>query len=49
MRDNFILRCTVCNEENYLGDKNKKLKPDRLEKKKFCPRCNKHTLHREKK
>ena len=22
MRDNFILRCTECGEENYLGNKN---------------------------
>jgi len=49
MRDNFILRCTECNEENYLADKNKKTKPERLEKKKYCSRCNKHTRHREKK
>lgn len=48
MRDNFIFRCTECNEENYLGNKNKKTHPSRQEKMKYCPRCNKHTLHREK-
>lgn len=49
MRENIIFRCTVCGEENYIGDKNKKKKPDRMEVLKFCPRCNKKTSHREKK
>lgn len=49
MRDNFILRCTECGEENYLGNKNKRLHPDRVEVKKYCPRCNKKTVHKEKK
>ena len=49
MRDNFIWKCTVCGEENYIGDKNKKNHPDRMEIKKFCSRCNKMTLHKEKK
>lgn len=48
MRVTFLMRCTECNEENYLTSKNKKNNPDRLEKMKFCPRCNKQTLHREK-
>ena len=49
MRDNFILKCTECGEENYLASKNKKLHPDRMEIKKYCPRCNKKTVHKEKK
>ena len=49
MRDNFILKCTECGEENYLASKNKKLHPDRIEIKKYCPRCNKKTVHKEKK
>ncbi|HOF65063.1 MAG: 50S ribosomal protein L33 [Erysipelotrichaceae bacterium] len=48
MRTRIMLRCTECNEENYLSSKNKKNVPDRLELKKYCPRCNKNTLHREK-
>ena len=39
MRINFILKCTVCGEENYLTEKNKRNTPDRLEQKKYCPRC----------
>lgn len=49
MRDSFILKCTVCGEENYLANKNKRLHPDRVEYKKYCPRCNKKTVHKEKK
>lgn len=49
MRDNIILRCTVCAEENYIAKKNKKLHPDRVEFNKYCPRCNAKTVHKEKK
>ena len=49
MRENIIYRCTVCGEENYIGDKNKKLHPERVEILKFCKRCNKKTTHKEKK
>lgn len=49
MRNGFTLRCTVCNSENYRMDKNKKTHPERLETKKYCPKCDKSTLHKEKK
>jgi large subunit ribosomal protein L33 len=49
MRDNFIFKCTVCGEENYISNKNKKNDPERIEKKKFCPRCKTSTIHKEKK
>lgn len=48
-RYSITLKCTVCGEENYITSKNKKNNPDRLEKEKYCPRCQKKTLHREKK
>ncbi len=48
-RISFTLVCTECGEENYITNKNKKHNPDRLEVKKYCPRCKKETLHREKK
>ncbi len=48
-RDLVRLICTECKEENYYTDKNKKLNPERIEMKKYCPRCNKHQIHREKK
>ena len=49
MRDNIILKCTECGEENYINTKNKKSHPERVEFKKYCPRCNKKTVHKEKK
>ena len=47
MRVNINLECTDCKERNYLTTKNKRNNPDRLESKKYCPRCRKVTLHRE--
>ena len=47
MRDKIILACTECKQRNYTGTKNKKLHSGRVEHKKYCRFCNKHTLHRE--
>ncbi len=49
MRTSFTLRCTVCKSENYRAAKNKKLHPSRMETQKYCPKCRKQTLHKEKK
>lgn len=49
MRVQFTLKCSECKEENYIMTKNKKTHPDRMEVKKYCPRCQKETIHREKK
>jgi len=48
-RMEIILVCSECKSENYINTKNKKTHPERQEYKKFCPKCNKHTLQREKK
>ena len=48
-RVSFILKCTECGEENYITSKNTRKHPERLELKKYCPRCKKSTIHREKK
>mgnify|MGYP001782271004 FL=1 len=40
------LACTVCGSRNYTIDANPN-RTDRLEVKKFCKYCGKHTLHRE--
>jgi large subunit ribosomal protein L33 len=48
-REDLILRCTECKEENYITTKNKKAHPEKMEIKKFCKRCNKMTVHKEKK
>ena len=41
------LACTECKEQTYTSVKNKKNDPDRLELKKYCPRCRTHRPHRE--
>ena len=46
-RDIITLACTECKERNYTTTKNKRLHPDRVEYKKYCPRCRKHQPHRE--
>ncbi len=48
-RDNIIYKCTECGEENYIGTKNKRSHPERMEIKKYCSKCNKMTVHKEKK
>ena len=46
-RDKIILACSDCKNRNYFTTKNKRLHPERVEWKKYCPRCNSHTLHKE--
>ena len=43
----IYLACTQCRERNYTTEKNRKNDPQRLEMRKFCPRCRSHTAHRE--
>lgn len=43
----ITLACTECKERNYHSQKNKRNDQDRLALSKFCPRCRKHTEHRE--
>ena len=43
----ITLACTECKQRNYNKQKNKKNNPDRLEMKKYCRFCKKHTVHRE--
>ncbi len=47
MRVKVTMACLECKERNYITTKNKKTKSDRLEFKKYCPRCAVHTLHKE--
>jgi len=47
MRTKITLACTECKQRNYNTMKEKKNHPDRMETKKFCRFCNKHTPHRE--
>ncbi|RJQ40447.1 MAG: 50S ribosomal protein L33 [Dehalococcoidia bacterium] len=41
------LACTECQERNYTTTKNRKNDSQRLELKKYCPRCRVQRLHRE--
>lgn len=47
MRNRVILACTECKQRNYTTMKNKQHNPDRIEFRKYCPFCRKHTLHKE--
>ncbi|MBE3583644.1 MAG: 50S ribosomal protein L33 [Limnochordaceae bacterium] len=47
MRVGITLECTQCKSRNYRTTKNKRNDPDRLERKKYCPTCKAHTVHRE--
>jgi large subunit ribosomal protein L33 len=46
-RDKIILACGECKNRNYFTTKNKRLHPERVEWKKYCPRCNTHKVHKE--
>jgi large subunit ribosomal protein L33 len=41
------LACTECRSRNYTTSKNRRNDADRLEFRKFCPRCRGHRVHRE--
>jgi large subunit ribosomal protein L33 len=43
----ITLACTECKDRSYSTTKNKKNDPNRIELRKYCPRCRRHTLHRE--
>lgn len=48
MREKVILICEECLSRNYTAQKKKEDK-NRLEVKKYCKHCEKHTLHKESK
>ena len=48
-REGVALQCTVCKDINYLTSKNKKNGEGKIEIKKYCPKCNKSTAHKERK
>ena len=49
MRDIIQMACGECKRRNYSTTKNKKKTTERIELKKFCPFCRKHTPHKEQK
>ena len=46
-RQLITLGCTECRERTYSSSKNRRNDPDRLELRKFCPRCRSHKTYRE--
>jgi large subunit ribosomal protein L33 len=46
-REIITFQCGDCKNRNYTSTKNKKTKTERLEMKKFCRSCRKHTMHKE--
>ncbi len=47
VRTKITLACTECQQRNYNMTKDKKTHPDRMETKKYCRFCKKHTMHKE--
>ena len=45
--ERITLQCTVCKNQSYRTQKNKKNTTERLELKKFCPKCGQTTTHKE--
>ncbi|MCX7880920.1 MAG: 50S ribosomal protein L33 [Patescibacteria group bacterium] len=43
------LVCEVCRNHNYTTEKNKLNTDQPLKLKKYCSKCKKHTIHKEKK
>ena len=46
-RVGITLACTECKQRNYQTTKNKKNDTERIEIKKYCKFCKKHTMHKE--
>ena len=43
----IAFQCTICKSNNYISQKNRNNVEGKLELKKYCKRCRKHTLHKE--
>jgi large subunit ribosomal protein L33 len=41
------LACEDCKRRNYQTDKNRRNDPERIEMRKFCRWCGRHTAHKE--
>ena len=47
MRENVQLARGECKRRNYTGTRNKKTQTERLETRKYCKFCRRHTMHKE--
>ncbi len=43
----LILKCTECDQQNYVTSKNRQNVTNKLVLSKHCPTCRKHTKHEE--
>lgn len=43
----IVLACSECKRRNYHTKRNVVNNPDKLQMKKYCSWCRKHTLHKE--
>jgi len=46
-REIIILACGECKRRNYSTTKNRRKQSGRVEYKKYCPFCSRHTVHKE--
>ncbi|HPX93970.1 MAG TPA: 50S ribosomal protein L33 [Candidatus Moranbacteria bacterium] len=47
-KENLVkMKCSVCKRITYYTSRNKKKIKEKLELKKYCKFCKKHTLHKE--
>lgn len=49
MREKVILICSECLSRNYTTTVKREGQKERLEIKKYCPKCGRHTIHKESK
>ncbi|MGH7738616.1 MAG: 50S ribosomal protein L33 [bacterium] len=47
MREQITLACSDCKRRNYNSTRDKRKKPNKVEVKKYCRWCRKHTPHKE--
>jgi len=46
-REQITLECAECSRRNYTCTKNRRTHPGRVEYRKYCRFCRKHTPHKE--
>lgn len=46
-REHITLACSNCRSRTYHTEKNRRNDTERLELRKYCPRCRAHYAHRE--
>ncbi|HVM32800.1 MAG TPA: 50S ribosomal protein L33 [bacterium] len=47
MREQITLACSDCKRRNYNSTRDKRKNPNKVEVKKYCRWCRKHSLHKE--